>query len=159
VIIFVNKTPIKWYSKRQNTVESSTYESELVAARIAAEMIIDFWGRLRLLGIAVTGPSVLLIDNQSVVANMTLPSGSLKKKHNSIALHKVKFLVLAGVIMVAHVCGNYNVADLETKVVSAMVVWYLLSMLLYGRECTSYVDEPEGKSRNLWISVNPYTWI
>jgi hypothetical protein len=66
------------------------YGSELVAACIAAEIIIDFQGRLRLLGIAaVTGPSVLLIDNQSVVANMTLPSGSLKKKHNSIAFHKV----------------------------------------------------------------------
>jgi hypothetical protein len=155
VIIFVNKTPVKWYSKRQNTVESSTYGSELVAARIAAEMIIDFRGRLRLLGIEVTGPSVLLIDNQSVVANMTLPSGSLKKKHNSIAFHKVRFLVSAGVIMVAHVRGNYNVADVETKAVSAMVVWYLLSMLLYGRECT-YANEPEGE---LQKSMNNYTQV
>jgi hypothetical protein len=155
VILFVNKTPVKWHSKRQNTVESSTYGSELVAARIASEIIIDFRGRLRLLGIAVTGPSVLLIDNQSVVANMTLPSGSLKKKHNSIAFHKVRILVSAGVIIVAHIRGNYNVADVETKAVSAMVVWYLLSMLLYGRECT-YDSEPEGelrKSKSLSIPV------
>jgi hypothetical protein len=154
IILFVNKTPVKWYSKRQNTVESSTYGSELVAARIASEIVIDFRGRLRLLGIAVTGPSVLLIDNQSVVANMTLPSGTLKKKHNSIAFHKVRFLVTAGVITVAHIRGTFNVADVETKSVSAMVVWYLLSMLLYGRECT-YADEPEGELQKTMILGKP----
>jgi len=33
VLIFVNKAPIIWYSKRQNTVESSTFGSEFVAMR------------------------------------------------------------------------------------------------------------------------------
>ena len=41
VLIFWNCTPICWYSsKRQATVESSTYSSELVAARIATEMVL-----------------------------------------------------------------------------------------------------------------------
>jgi hypothetical protein len=31
IIIFLNKSPILWYSKRQNTVESSTFGSEFVA--------------------------------------------------------------------------------------------------------------------------------
>ena len=35
VLLFVNNTPIKWYSKRQITVETSTYGAELVALRIA----------------------------------------------------------------------------------------------------------------------------
>ena len=35
ILLCVNRTPIKWYSKRQNTVETSTYGAELVAARIA----------------------------------------------------------------------------------------------------------------------------
>jgi hypothetical protein len=39
IIIFVNRAPILWYSKRQNTVESSTFGSEFVAMRIAIEMI------------------------------------------------------------------------------------------------------------------------
>ena len=29
--VFLNNTPVKWYSKRQNTVESSTCGAELVA--------------------------------------------------------------------------------------------------------------------------------
>ncbi|MGH3056517.1 MAG: reverse transcriptase domain-containing protein, partial [Gaiellaceae bacterium] len=35
VLHFVNKTPIDWYCKRQNTVETATYGTEFVAARIA----------------------------------------------------------------------------------------------------------------------------
>eukprot|EP00957_Ditylum_brightwellii_P121991 9303692-Ditylum_brightwellii.AAC.1 len=31
----LNKTPIEWASKRQNTVETATYGSDFVAARIA----------------------------------------------------------------------------------------------------------------------------
>ena len=42
IFLCVNLTPSKWYSKRQNTVETSTYGSELVAARIAIEMIIEY---------------------------------------------------------------------------------------------------------------------
>ena len=40
ILIFVNSTPIRWYSKRQNTVESSTYGSEFVAMRNATEMLL-----------------------------------------------------------------------------------------------------------------------
>ena len=32
---FVNKTPVDWYSKKQATVETATYASELVAAKTA----------------------------------------------------------------------------------------------------------------------------
>jgi hypothetical protein len=41
VLHFLNGTPIDWYSKKQATVESATYGSEFVAARICAEQIID----------------------------------------------------------------------------------------------------------------------
>ena len=37
----LNGTPIDWFSKRQNTVETATYGSEFVAARIATDWIID----------------------------------------------------------------------------------------------------------------------
>jgi len=35
ILLFVNNTPIRRYSKRQNTVKTSTYGAELVALRIA----------------------------------------------------------------------------------------------------------------------------
>ena len=39
ILLFANKTPIKSYCKQQNTVESSTYSSEMVAGRIATKLI------------------------------------------------------------------------------------------------------------------------
>jgi hypothetical protein len=42
ILVFVNGTPIKWYSKMQKTVETSTYGSEMVAAQIATEFALEF---------------------------------------------------------------------------------------------------------------------
>ena len=39
ILLLVNNTPLIWYTKSQKTVKSSTYGSELVAARIGVEMI------------------------------------------------------------------------------------------------------------------------
>jgi hypothetical protein len=51
VIIFVNRAPILWFSKRQNTVESSTFGSEFVAMRITIEMIKGLLYKLRMMGV------------------------------------------------------------------------------------------------------------
>jgi hypothetical protein len=40
ILLFRNGMPVKWYSKRQKTVETSSYGSELVETRIAIELII-----------------------------------------------------------------------------------------------------------------------
>jgi hypothetical protein len=40
VIMFINNTPIRFKCIRQKTVETSTYGSELVAARLVTEMVI-----------------------------------------------------------------------------------------------------------------------
>ena len=46
---------------------------------------------------------------------MTLPSSSLKKKHNAIAYHKVRESVAAGIVQIHHIEGKENVADILTK--------------------------------------------
>lgn len=38
IIIMVNMAPIIWYSKRQNTIETSTFGSEFIALKIATEL-------------------------------------------------------------------------------------------------------------------------
>ena len=76
IIVFPNNTPIRWYSKRQKTVESSTYGSELVAARTATELIMELRYTLRMLSTPLDGPALMLGDNMyvvSVVLNTTAP--------------------------------------------------------------------------------------
>ena len=65
---FVNHTPI--YSKRQATVETAIYGSELVASKTATEQIIDLRHTLRYLGVAIKTKSYLSEDNRSVVTKL-----------------------------------------------------------------------------------------
>ena len=84
ILHFLNGTPVDWYSKRQNTVETATYGSEFVAARIATNQIIDLRMTLRYLGVPVVEKSYLFGDNQSVVTSSTIPHSSLNKQHNAL---------------------------------------------------------------------------
>ena len=63
---FVNHTPIDSYSKRQATVETATYGSELVTSKTATEQIIDLRQTLRYLGVPIKTKSYLFGDNRSV---------------------------------------------------------------------------------------------
>jgi hypothetical protein len=101
IIIFCNRAPIIWYSKCQNTVETSTFGSEFVAARIAVELNKSLRYKLRMFGVPLVGPANMFCDNNGVVVNCTTPESMLKKKHNAIAYHKVREAVAQGTIRIA----------------------------------------------------------
>jgi hypothetical protein len=132
-ILFIGITPIKWYSKRQNTVETSTYGSELVAMRIALEALLEMRYTLRMLGIGFEERSTMLSDNQSIIINTQLPTSSLKKKHNSVAYHKCREAVAAGIVRTGHINGISNIADLETKPLGNAEYYKYLHDLMFGR--------------------------
>jgi hypothetical protein len=73
-LFMLNNTPVRWVYKRQKTVETSTYGSELVASRIATEFIIEVKFLLRSLGVLLDGPALVLGDNMSMVLNTSVPS-------------------------------------------------------------------------------------
>ena len=115
VILLMNNTPIVWKSKRQKTVETSTYGSELVAARVAVELIIEWRYKLRMLGLVLEESSWLVGDNMSVVINTTLPSSSLKKKHMACNYHRVREAIAGKIIHFGHIESHQNLADICTK--------------------------------------------
>ena len=131
ILIFVNGSPIKWYSKRQNTVEASAYGSEYTALRIAGEMIEALRYKLRMLGVALDGPANGFVDNESVVFNTTIPSSCLKKKHNSTNYHKTRELVAQGVMRICHEPGVTNSADVLTKGLSGPHHKKIMSQILH----------------------------
>ena len=114
-IIFLNKAPIIWFSKRQNTVEASTFSSEFIATKICVEYIAALRFKLRMFGVPVNDSTKVLCDNESVVKNCTLLESTLAKKHNAIAYHTVRWNVAAGVISVVWINGKNNLADAMTK--------------------------------------------
>lgn len=131
IVLFINNTPMAWVSKRQKTVETSTYGSELVAARIATELVMEYRYKLRMLGIEVDGPSLMLGDNMSVVINTSVPSSQLKKKHQACNYHRVREAIAGRIIEFAHIPSDKNIADVMTKPLSGMKMASLLNPVLF----------------------------
>ena len=71
--------------------------------------------KLRMMGIPCDGPSHICSDNQSVLANTTLPDSMLKKKSQSIAYHLLREGAACGEWRTAYVNTHDNEADLLTK--------------------------------------------
>jgi hypothetical protein len=131
IIIFLNRAPIIWYSKQQNTVETSTFGSEFVAARIAVELIESLRYKLRMFGIPIDGPTNVYCDNDSVCSNSTKPESTLKKKHNAIAYHRVQEAVAAGTIRVVWEPTDTNIADMLTKCLVGLALTDMCSRVLW----------------------------
>ena len=68
-IIFCNQSPILWYSKRHNTVETSTFGAKFVGASTCLKAIEALCFKLHMFGIPVEGPANVLCDNNGVVNN------------------------------------------------------------------------------------------
>ena len=83
VFLHINNTLQKWYSKRQHTVETSTYRSELIAARIATEIAMKYRYKLRMLGVPIEGPTIIYGDNLAATTNASVPGSTIKKKHHA----------------------------------------------------------------------------
>jgi hypothetical protein len=115
VILFVNKAPILWYSKHQNTVETSTFGSEFCAMKMAIDMIEGLCYKLQMMGILLTGPTSVFCDNESVDKNSTTPESTLKKHHNAIAYHWTREAQAAGIIRIAWESGETQIGDLLMK--------------------------------------------
>jgi hypothetical protein len=92
-------------------VETSTYGSELVASKIATELILEVRYMLRLLVVSLDGPALMLRDNMSLFLNTTVPSIVLKKKHNAIAYHRVREAISARIMRFAYIKSEENVSD------------------------------------------------
>ena len=115
ILLYLNSAPIIWYSKRQNTVESSTFGSEFVSLRVASELIISLRYKLRMFGIPIIGPTTVFCDNEAVYKNTTFAESTLKKKHNSICFHRVRECVAAAILAVHKVDSKFNLSDILTK--------------------------------------------
>ena len=115
ILLFVNRAPIAWYSKRHNSVEDASFGLEFVALRQAKNMIVALRYKLRSFGVEIEGPTNVFCDNEAVTKNVRSPESTLNKKSLSICYHGVREAVAAGVIRVAWENTRTNLADLLTK--------------------------------------------
>jgi hypothetical protein len=84
-----------------------------------------------MLGIPIDGSASVFHNNMSVVMNTTWPESTLKKEHNAIAYHWVCKAVAAGIICIAKVPTETNVADMLTKPLPGPMMCELCQIVLY----------------------------
>ena len=107
------------YSKRQNSVQTSTFGSEFMAMRQAVEMVQALRYKVRQFGVPLDGEANMYCDNEAVYKNVVHPDSTIKKKHHSVAYHICREAVASGMIRVAKEGSQTNIADLFTKPLSA----------------------------------------
>ena len=127
----LNETPIQWFSKKQNVVETATYGFEFMVARQATEQIIDIRYTLRMIGIPLDSPAWLIGDNQSIITSSTIPHSSLNKRHNALSYYRVQEAISARILYFIHVDGKNNPSDIMTKLLNWSKFWPLIQPLLF----------------------------
>lgn len=99
--------------------------------RIGVEVIESLRYKLRMFGTPIEGPTNTFCDNKSVITNSTILTSQLKKKHNSIAYHRVREAVASNVIRNAKVMSKENLADLLTKPLGALDLKSMMQRILW----------------------------
>jgi hypothetical protein len=80
--------------------------------------------KLRMMGVAISGPSSYIYgDNMSVIHNTQRPESVLKKKSNSICYHAMRKAVAMGECVTGHIGTHENPANFCTKLMSAGMKW------------------------------------
>ena len=131
VLIFINKSPIHWYSKKQPSVETRTFGAEFCAMKVGVEMVEALRYKLRMFGVPLDGAENVFYDNKAVYKNNVIPESTLRKNHHSIVYHKFWEAAADKKIRVANQGKLKNLADLFTKVLTAEIRRYLLDRFTY----------------------------
>jgi hypothetical protein len=127
ILVFVGSTPVYWKSTRQTSVQTSTFGSEFTALKKAVEVAITIRYHLRSMGVMVSKPTKIFVDNKSVFLNSTNPASSLNKKAIALAYHFVRQYQAAKVVDIQHVRSEDNYADCLTKALNSTQLRNLLN--------------------------------
>jgi len=138
-IFYYNLNLISWRSKLQPIIATSTHESELIALHIASQEAIWLRNLMGELKSCITGiplddilddpenavdtpahsrklsPTFILGDNLGSVHTASNPVSSKQAKHIEIRYHKNREYQEQNRLVIKHIEGKSNVADLFTK--------------------------------------------
>ena len=106
---------VAYASKRQLCISLSSTEAEVMAASAAATEIIYQRGLMREMGIQLTKPTTLYVDNTSAIALLKNAKSCVRTRHIERRYLKIRELVDAGHIRLQYVNTAENHADVLTK--------------------------------------------
>ena len=114
-VLTLGGTAVSWSSKKQTSVALSSTEAEYVARAHAAKEAIWLRQLLSELGLDVSSPTVLCINNQSAIAITRNPKFHDRTKHIDMHYHFLRQVVEDKLIQLAYTPTGEQVADVLTK--------------------------------------------
>jgi hypothetical protein len=147
ILHLCNQTLIELFSKCQACVQTATFGSEFVAAKLAVDQIVDLQNTLCCLGVPVKKQSFLFGDNQAVVNNSVIPHLTLSKGHNELSYHRVCKAIAAGMVNFYWIDCKSNPAYIVSKHWAYLKVWHMLQPILFY----------SGDTKNLLKDGYPYS--
>ncbi|KAD7478926.1 hypothetical protein E3N88_02062 [Mikania micrantha] len=115
LVFFFGGGPIAWASTKQQTVALSSCEAEFMAATATACQAIWLQNVLKELTGWETKKVKLKVDNKSAIELMKNPVFHGRSKHIDTRYHFIRECIEKELIVVEHVCGEDQVADILTK--------------------------------------------
>eukprot|EP00957_Ditylum_brightwellii_P098927 7536240-Ditylum_brightwellii.AAC.1 len=98
----------------------STFGAEFTALKAGVEEAVMLRYHLRSMGIEVSSPTPIFVDNMSMVINATNPGSTLNKKTVALSYHFVREHVANGVVEVREIASEDNFANPFTKAMTSM---------------------------------------
>jgi hypothetical protein len=114
-LVRVNNCPIYWYTKKQNSVSTSTMEAEFTAASLLIKDVIWLRSIFTEAKLPYNNPTIIHVDNQAAIAQLEDESSPCKAKHMDIKLKFIKQHVKDGEIKPNYVETENQLADIFTK--------------------------------------------
>jgi hypothetical protein len=131
ILHFLNQTPMDWYLKKQATVETATFGSEFITVRTTIDQIVNLQMTLCYLSIPIQEKSYIFRDNKTIIDASSTPHAKLHKRHNALSFHRVREAVASKYVMIFHLPGEYNPADILSK------QWAYACFSMANHECPS----------------------
>ncbi|CAE7357873.1 unnamed protein product, partial [Symbiodinium sp. CCMP2456] len=125
--VFFGGNAITWRSSRQQLMTLSTCESELLEAVDGILLGLSTKGLIQEL-CQEDLPVNTLVDNTAAVTLLTTPSGSWRTRHLKLRYNWIKERMSTKEVLVSHVSGEFQHADLGTKPMTRDRMKHLISL-------------------------------
>ena len=125
---FLGDKLVSWFSKKQNSVSTSTAEAEYIAAGSCCAQIL--WMRNQLVDYGLKVDKIpIFCDNTSAIAIAENPVQHSRTKHIDIKYHFIREHVMNGTVELHFVPSEQQLADIFTKPLDESTFTRLVSRL------------------------------
>ena len=145
-LVSFNCALIYWWCRKQMSVETSSFGSEFIALKQCCEYLHSLRYKLHMMDIPCEAPAYMYSDYQYVLAYMTIPDSTLKKKLQGIAYHFVRGRFTRDEWQMLYINTHEIKADLLTKLLANVEKqkWFIRGILNHIFSLSVGVDEFQG---------------